>query len=269
MSDAASTLPPDYHTHNLLCKHARGVALDYARIAAIRRLPALAATDHCPTDDRFGDEHRMRLEQFPLYLEMVADARRASEVPVLLGVEADYYRGCEAFLKDWLQRHPFDVVLGSVHFLDYRGRGPIGRTLTDGLPSPELWRRYFALVAELARTGLYDVVAHLDLPKKFGHVLTDEDVERHALPALQALADAGMALEINTSGLVQAPGEIYPSPLLLRLAREFGLGLTFGSDAHDPERAGDGFEHALDQARVAGFTERVEFSGRQARRVAL
>lgn len=269
MSDAATALPPDYHTHNLLCKHARGVTLDYARIAATRRLPALAATDHCPTADRFGDEHRMRVEQFPLYIEMVADARRASTVPVLLGVEADYYRGCEPFLREWLERHPFDVVLGSVHFLDYRGSGPTGRTLTDGLPSPELWRRYFELVTELARTGLYDVAAHLDLPKKFGHVLTDEDVERHALPALRALADAGMALEINTSGLVQAPGEIYPSPLLLRLAREHGLGLTFGSDAHDPERTGDGFAHALDQARIAGFTERVEFSKRQARRVAL
>jgi histidinol-phosphatase (PHP family) len=269
MPKATVTLPPDYHTHNHLCKHARGVPADYARLGGARGLPALAATDHCPTDDRFGNEHRMLLEQFPEYLTMVAEAQRHSGIPVLLGVEADYYRGCERFLAAWLERHPFDLVLGSVHFLDYWSRAPRGRTLADGLPASEVWARYFELITELARTGLYDIVAHLDLPKRFGHPLSDADLQRHALPALDALAEAGMSFEINTSGLLHGPAEVYPSLTLLRYARERNLGLAFGSDAHDPERAGAGFEHAVALAREAGFTERVEYAGRKARRVPL
>ncbi len=254
MSATASfRLPPDYHSHNTLCKHAMGCPADYARAARQNGVPEIACTDHCPTDDGFGIEHRMRLDQFDEYLEAVADAR-ATGVPVLLGIEADYYPGCQRFLEPWLERHPFDLVLGSVHYLDYWATNSSCRTLASKVDPVHIWRRYFELMGELADTRLYDIAAHFDLPKRFGNEIQPEHLRELALPALDRLAAAGMALEINTSGLHHPCQSCYPSLAILGWARERGVGLTFGSDSHKPERVGAGFEHALQLARQAGYT---------------
>lgn len=263
MAESTPVRLPDYHTHNRLCQHAESVPLDYAREAAARGVTELAATDHCPTDDGFGREHRMRLEEFPTYLDWVREAQAMAPIPVLLGVEADYYPGCERFLSGFLARHPFDVVLGSVHFLDYWARDPARRTLAHAPDAGALWRAYFAHIGSLADTGLYDVAAHLDLPKRFGNALAAAELREAALPALDRLAAAGMAVEINTSGLRHSPLACYPSLELLAWARERDIGLTFGSDAHAPERVGEGFAAALELAKAAGYREYRVYRGRR------
>lgn len=263
-ANTTTALPPDYHSHNSLCKHAVGCPADYARAARHNGVPELACTDHCPTDDGFGIEHRMRLDQFDDYLQGVADAR-ATGVPVLLGIEADYYPGCQRFLEPWIARHPFDVVLGSVHYLDYWSTDPTRRTLAGGLEPELLWKRYFELMGELADTGLYDVAAHFDLPKRFGNALPKDRLRIYAEPALDRLAAAGMALEINTSGLKHACQSCYPSINILTWACERGVGLTFGSDSHNPERVGAGFEHAVALARQAGYTQSWVYRKRKPR----
>ena len=255
---------PDYHTHHELCRHATGRTVDYARSAAAAGVTEFAATDHCPTDVGFGREHRMELSQFPTYLHDVAMARSAFPgLTILLGIEADYYPDCERFLAPFIDRYPFDLVLGSVHFRDYwsdeserRGLNPFGR--------PDVvWREYFALIGRLADTGLYDIVTHLDLPKRFGNPSDARALREYALPALEKIARAGMAIEINTSGLIHSVHEAYPSLHLLRWARELGVGLTFGSDAHSPDRVGDGFDEAVRLADEAGYTEARRYAQRR------
>lgn len=264
-----AALPADYHTHNRLCKHAEDKPAAYAEAGARAGVTAVAATDHCPTDERFGIEHRMELEDFPTYLRWVRQAQEDAPLPLLLGVEADYYRGCERFLAPWLDRHPFDLVLGSVHFLDYWAAKPEDRTLADHPDRAHIWRTYFTLIGELAGTGLYDIVAHLDLPKKFIPPPGERALRELALPALDRIAEAGLAIEINTSGLNHACKELYPSLPLLTWACERGIGLTFGSDAHSPARVGADFDRALAWARAAGYREGVVFEARRARRVPL
>ncbi len=255
---------PDYHTHNELCKHAAGRPRDYRHAAAARGLRQLAATDHLPTDDGFGDEHRMRLDEFPRYLEWVREAAAEAEGPELrLGVEADYYRGCTRFLDRMLNRHEFDLVLGSVHFLDYWSRDPLARGLAKHPDAALIWREYLQRIGELADTRLYDIVGHFDLPKRFGKILPLAELRELVLPALDRVAEAGMALEINTSGLHHPPAECYPSVSILRWAAEREIGLTFGSDSHHPDRVGDGFDVALRMAREAGFTHYREYRQRR------
>jgi histidinol-phosphatase (PHP family) len=259
-----SPLPPDYHTHTDLCKHASGRPVDYARAAAGNGLPGLACTDHCPTNDGYDIEHRMEPGQYPRYREWVEEAQSAGPVPVLFGVEADYYPGGVAHLKSWLPRQPLDIVLGSVHYLDYWAfDNPAQRSLWETVDVKRVWQRYFGLVRELAATRLYDVAAHLDLPKKFGFRPKDRDIRECVLPALDALAAHGLALEINTSGIHKPAAEPFPSTQILSWAREREIPLTFGSDAHEPGRVGSDFELALRMAREAGYTHRAEYHRRQ------
>lgn len=210
----------------------------------------------------------MRPEQFDEYLKDVADAQSFG-VTVLLGVEADYYPGCQTFLEPWLDRHPFDIVLGSVHFLDYWAKDPSVRTLASGSSPLVIWQKYFELMGELADTKLYDVAAHFDLPKRFGNAIAREQLREFALPALDRLAAAGMALEINTSGLNHACQSCYPSMAILAWACERGVGLTFGSDSHTPDRVGAGFEHAVALAKQAGYTHSWVYRKRKARKQVL
>lgn len=263
MYESVPHLPPDYHTHNMLCKHARGKPADYVRGAIHNGVAEIACTDHCPTDDRFAIESRMDLELFPAYRDQVAEARANSRtVKVLFGIEADYYRGCEKFLARHCEEYGFDIVLGSVHFLDYWKQPQYGRDLTRPENPVQLWRDYFQAVGAMADTRLFDVAAHLDLPKRFGNEINLESFREAALPALDRIAAAGMCLEINTSGAHHRCGAFYPSLEVLRWAAERRIGLTFGSDAHDPERVGDGFVAAMALARAAGFTHYQRFDQR-------
>jgi len=71
------------------------------------------------------------------------------------------------------------------------------------------------------------------------------------------------ALELNTAGLRKDCNEIYPSPLIVRLAAQMGVPITFASDAHAPAEVGMNFPEAIELARSAGYTHRCRFTQRR------
>jgi histidinol-phosphatase (PHP family) len=189
---------------------------------------------------------------------------------VLFGIEADYFPGGEPFLREWLPRQPFDFVLGSVHYIrDWGFDNPDYRKTWESADVKGVWREYFALLRTLVGTRLFDAVSHFDLPKKFGHRLRDRDLKEMAQPVLDAIAGAGMAIEINTSGWRREVNEAYPAPLVLELAREREVPITFGSDAHSPAEVGYEFARAVRLAREAGYAASRRFKSRQASDVPL
>ena len=107
------------------------------------------------------------------------------------------------------------------------------------------------------------IAAHLDLPKKFGYRPT-ADLSGEAAAALDALKATGMAIEINTAGWSLPAREAYPSPGLLRAARERKIPLLINSDAHFPEFLTRDFNRARELAREAGYGELVRYEQRRA-----
>lgn len=262
---------PDYHIHTVFCKHADGHAAEYRETARGLGMPQMCFTDHAPAPDGYDPSVRMQLAEFPAYRDLIAPLQATAGPPeVLFGIEADYYAGARAFLGDWLPRQAFDLVLGSIHYIgdwcfDHPGYAARWKTVDVA----GAWREYFALMAELARSRLYDAVGHLDLPKKFGFRPTDQALREMAQPALDVIAAEGMAVEINTSGLRKPVREIYPSPLLLGLAREREIPICFGSDSHSPQEVGADFDKAVQLALDAGYTQCVRFRKREKQLVPL
>ncbi len=253
----------DYHIHTVLCKHAEGEPKAFKKIAANRNIGEMCFTDHVPAPDGYDPANRMDIGQYDCYREMIRSVSGGEPPRVLMGIEADYYDGCLSFLRDWLPRQPLDFVLGSVHYLNNWGfDNPDERAVWDSVDVKATWRTYFQLIRELAKTRLFDAVAHLDLPKKFGYRPPDAALIEMAKPALDEIAAAGMAIEINSSGLRRPVGEIYPSLMLLEMAREREIPICFGSDAHRPEEVGYMFEESLRLARQAGYTRSLRFSAR-------
>jgi len=261
---------PDYHIHTALCAHAEGEVGDYWSAAKRNGLPEICFTDHAPNPDGYDPAHRMRMDEFPLYRNAIADIQGGEDPRVLFGVEADYYEGCERFLTQWLSGQGFDFVLGSVHFIDGWGfDNPEERHIWDSVDITATWRKYFETIARLVETHLFDAVGHMDLPKKFGHRPSDKDLKEMVQPVLDRMAEGGMGMELNTSGLRRPVREIYPSPVIVSLARERAIPICFGSDAHSPLDVGADFDMALKLARDAGYTEFFRIRQRKKERVPL
>src|SRR5207245_1639812 len=132
----------------------------------------------------------------------------------LLGLEADYAEGREDELAAILAPYPWDVVLGSVHWvagdwIDAPGSGR--RHEAEG--SEHLWREYYRLLAEACASRLFDVITHFDLPKRFGHRMPPGAADAEAA-AVEAARAAGVAVEVSSAGLRKTIGEEYPAPPL-------------------------------------------------------
>jgi histidinol-phosphatase (PHP family) len=226
-------------------------------------LPEIGFSDHSPMPREF-DNWRMLLEEFPQYLADVEFARKSvPELPIRLGLEVDYLENGEDWLQTLTTMAPWDYLIGSVHYLgSWAVDDPSERHRFRDQSVEKIWERYWQLFADAARSGFFDIMAHPDLVKKFGDRPTG-DLRRFYEPAIAAVADAGVAIEINTAGLYKDVQEMYPAPEFLRLAAAAGIPLVISSDAHAPAEVGRSFPAALELAKSVGYTELCRFENRR------
>lgn len=260
----------DYHVHTPLCHHAEGWPIDFARRAAELGLEELGFADHNPMPEKF-DDWRMSLDDLPRYIEAVEAARAAfPELPIRLGLECDFIDGREDWIAELAGMAEWDFLIGSVHYLTagWEVDHPkyVARFAEGDLE--DIWADYWKTCERCIRSGLFDFVAHPDLPKKFGF-RPEGDLRRYYEPAIAALAETDVAFEINTAGLRKPCAELYPASDFIAAARAAGVPVLINSDAHAPAELGAGFPEAVAAARAAGYTEAARFHRRQRRLVSL
>jgi histidinol-phosphatase (PHP family) len=263
-------LPADYHMHTTLCKHAEGTPQEFKQAALKHGIREMCFIDHCPEPSGYDSKHRMSLDEIPAYYDLVRSLQDEAQPAIFLGIEADFFPGCESFLGPFLPAQPFDLVLGSVHYIkDWGFDNPDYRKTWESVDLKGVWKEYFNLLKALVDTRLFDVIGHFDLPKKFGHRLRDPAMKELVQPVLDHVSKSGMGIEINTSGWRREVGEAYPSPLVLSLACERAIPITFGSDAHAPKEVGCDFGKALQLAKEAGYRDSLQFRARTGTRIPL
>ena len=254
----------DYHVHTPLCRHAEGWPREFAARAAELGLAELGFADHNPMPEVF-DDWRMLRGELPRYLEEVEKARAEfPELVIRLGLECDYLAGGEAWIEELRGMADWDYFIGSVHYLPdgFEVDHPqfIGR-YRDG-DVEEIWALYWKTYAAAVRSGLFDFMAHPDLPKKFGFAPAG-DLRRFYEPAIAALAEESLPFEINTAGWRKQCAEQYPALPFLELAARAGVPLLINSDAHSPEELGSDFAQAVALAKAAGYTRTVRLEQRR------
>jgi len=257
--------------HTPLCRHATGEPTAYAARARELGLAEIGFSDHSPMPRDDFDNWRMRFDQLATYVAAVEEARRNHpSLLIRLGLEVDYIPGQEAWIRHLSGLHPWDYLIGSVHYVadgwavddpsqlsQWKHRRPI-----------EVWTAYFKRLTAAAQSGMFDIIGHADLPKKFGIVPT-EDCSPLFETFLTAAAETGVAVEFNTAGLRKDCREIYPSETFARRMHAHGIRITFGSDAHAVEEVGASLEDAVALARRVGFTQWTQFSKRQSTSIPL
>ncbi len=186
-----------------------------------------------------------------------------------LGIEADFVPGSEDRMSSLLDEQDFDYVVGSVHFIGEQALDMAEYTIWDGGRGPEeIWRRYFQLLGEAARSGLFDILAHPDLVKVWGpeRPLPEGDLRRYYELAIEGIAESGIAVEISTAGLRKRAHELYPAPAFLELCLQAGAPVALSSDAHRPEDVGADYGQAIELLESLGVQELCVFE-RRARRL--
>jgi histidinol-phosphatase (PHP family) len=188
--------------------------------------------------------------------------------PLRLGIECDFVPGAEDRTASLLEARDFDYVVGSVHFVGDVAVDHEGWDVWDRQGSPdEVWRRYFEALAECARSGLFDILAHPDLVKVWGgsRPLPERDPRFFYEPAVEAIAESGIAVEVSTAGLRKPVGEMYPSPAFAEMCLEAGAAFALSSDAHRPEQVGFGYPQAAEFLADLGVSEIGVFDRRRRR----
>jgi histidinol-phosphatase (PHP family) len=267
----ASRFPCDTHVHTARCGHATGLDEVLVEAAIERGLGAVAFTDHAPfywlPVEQRDPGLAMSGEELPRYVDdvLALAERYRGRIDVLLGVEADYVPGHEEGLVRFLEGHPFDVVLGSVHFVDgwlVDAPSSLARLDAGQDEVDRVWARYGELLMAAAASGLFDVLTHIDLPKKFGH--------RASLPfagrqkeVVDAVAASSCAVELSSAGRRRPVGEDYPAPELFRDLISRGVPFVLASDAHSPAEVGYAFDDLVRTARAEGVNEVSMFGGRR------
>lgn len=204
------------------------------------------------------------------YVRLVADAKKEGW-PVKLGLEMDYVPGKEKEIASFLGSYPWDYVIGSVHWDgDFALDLPVHKPEWGRRGVDNVYRRYFELVRQAAKTGLFDVMGHADLVKIYGYRPSSAfDLEQEYRVTAQAFAVAGVAVEVSTAGLRRPVGEIYPAARFLAACHECGVPITLASDAHHPEDVGFAIQSAVAWVRNCGYGDLVTFTGRRPHRAPL
>ena len=272
----------DYHLH--LRPDEPGTDFDrYFTAENVERY--LAAAAEAGIEELGVSEHVYRFRQaldlwrHPFWVETAADDIDAycefvRATPLRLGIECDHVPGAEERTAQLLSVRDFDYVVGSVHFIG-EGDSAVdheGFDVWDGDGDADaIWRRYFESLAACARSGLYDVLAHPDLVKVWGRArpLPERDPRVYYEPAVEAVAESGIAVEVSTAGLRKPVGELYPARGFAEMCLEAGASFALSSDAHLPEQVGFEYDRAVEFLDTLGVEEICAFERRKRRLVPL
>ena len=256
----------DYHIHTYLCRHAEGTPEDYADIAIEKGLREIGFADHFPLSMMEVEpktQVSMNGDEIESYFQMVNRVSRTKNISVKTGIELDYVPGKTVKLAKELHDYPFDYIIGSIHFMDdWDFTHPYYVGEFEQCSLADVYERYYSLVCEGCKSGLFDIIGHVDVIKKFDYRPEKRILMPYYTEVANVLSDTGVCLEINTSGLDAPVNEIYPARELLKLCISKGVKIVLGSDAHAAHQVGRYFPQAIELLKDLGVKETVVFEGR-------
>ena len=244
-------------------------AARYRSAARARGIEELGVSEHV-----YRFRQALDVWRHPFWLEQAHDDLDAycayvrEQTDLRLGLEVDYVAGAEGRTERLLQAREFDYVIGSVHFVGDEAVDMDEYGVWKGARSTEqVWTRYFQVLGEAARSGLFDVLAHPDLVKVWGsqRPAPAGDLRRFYELAMDGIAESGIAVEVSTAGLRKRARELYPAPAFLEMCLQAGAPVSLSSDAHSPQEVGADYERALELLSRLNVRELCVFDHRERR----
>ncbi len=213
-------------------------------------LPAIAFTDHADFVKVHSDQHCVDIHG---YLEAVARCRaKYTDLRIMSGVELGEPHWFPTETAEILSAGPLDKVLGSVHCVKVGGEVVDASQFVERqVDAADATRDYFGEVLAMLETDQpFEVLAHLDYPKRYWTAYREKDYEEEIRDVLKAAVRTGRVLEVNTT----RGDRLCPDLAVVRWWRELGgQAVQYGSDAHSPDKVAEGFRLATQMVEAAGF----------------
>lgn len=228
-------------------------------------LPHWARPLHGPVAD--ATAHVLQVEggaDLDAYVQALLDAQAAG-LPLLVGMEVDGFSGATEAMASVLDDYPFDILLGSVHWLDEWLFDAYGTEVFaaewERRDTDDVFAQYVDAVLALANSGTIDVLAHVDVIKVAGH--RPPRLADHEQRLVRGLATADVAVELSSGGLRKPVADTYPGRTLFARLVDEGVGFTTASDGHSVDQVGMGFDQLRSAMAGAGLDELVTFARRE------
>lgn len=272
----------DWHSHSELCRHATGSIEEYVKSAVKKGLNLIGISDHFPyeclegIDDIPSEEYAMKLGELDYYASKVKELEEKYRdmIEIKLAFELDYIRPQVGAHKPFLARFSdqIDYILGSVHILIGKGKMIAfddNRFLKDYKLYQninEIYIDYYNSIRNMLNSSefSFDVVSHLDLPKKYNKRPEDAElIWDHVDKTLELIKKKNLTIEINTSGWRKEIKEQYPSEDIIRKMYALDIPVLLGSDAHRPDEVGFRFNKALKMLKQIGYNQLAYYERRK------
>jgi len=240
----------DYHIHTKLCNHARGTVDDYVKQAIKLNLGEIGISDHFPMNLLPEESHEfaMKIDQFSGYLNECQQAkiRYKDEITVKIASEVDYtpssFLGYKKLVSENLQDFDLDYIIGSIHVIKDR-----------------IFIAYYNDLIQMVKDGsdFYNIVGHMDLPKKYGDFLGEsEKIWEKIEILLNLIKEKDMVVEVNHSGYYKPVGIQYPDDKIIREFVKREIPIVLGSDSHQIKYLANNFDKTLSKLKKMQFEEK-------------
>lgn len=257
----------DYHVHSEFsvdCDVPMAESCEAAIRAGVTEIAFTDHVEHQPADEGYG---YYRIDDYFASVE-AARQRYGDRLTILAAAEVDFHPDTATKVERWMAANAarYDFIIGSVHY------GENGRIIFqeyyDDHSVEEVFQPYFNHIEMAVKTGWFDTIGHLDIPKRYlPNRLRNYDpaLYRERLTKLfDAFIESDMPFEINTSGIRQAPKASMPGPAIVRWYVEAGGRLiTTGTDSHKSEHIGSALPATLDMLALCGIESVASYRGRK------
>lgn len=260
----------DYHIHTRLCNHAGGTMEEYIQRAVDMGFKEICFLDHLTVQET-ENNLSMSFHQIPFYFQAVQRLKYKYHgmIRVKTGLEIDFNPEYTEVFEEISEIYDFDVIATALHFpeginiVSRKSDWKKGKHDTDAIHE-----MYYDQLKKMLNYDYFDIVCHFDLVKKFG-MKPSISFENKIDEILAEIKRKDLTVEINTSGYDHPVGEAYPSFDIIKKCHRLGIGITMGSDSHDPEDMGRYYDKVIPMLFSAGYRKVDSFQSRKRRPVAI
>lgn len=265
----------DTHNHCQFSFDGKKTTVESSSRAAMERgLGGIVFTDHCDifvpqeciehgcTETQIFDIEGQQREIDRVQQEL------GDRLRILKGIEIGMYSTSREDIKDILNRHNFDQVIASVHYLD--GTDPYYGEYFVGKDWKQAYGRYLETICEEAvALGDFDTIGHYDYVARYAPYPQDGICYRDFSDIFDSifrfLIENGKGLEINTKSCVGSHGRktYLDRNVLLRYRELGGEIITLGSDSHRPQNVAENFAAHASLLKSLGFRWSAHYEKRQ------
>jgi histidinol-phosphatase (PHP family) len=274
----------DYHTHSRRCGHALGEIEDYIKVAIDKNLSEIGISDHFPLGAVIDDpkiaelfkKASMEVEEFPRYIKEIKGLKEKykDKICIRISTEVNFYTPGRALSRQKEVLKPFiddmDYIIGAIHDIKWHESPVIIIYPNEGIlkeyGEDKIILEYINKLIKLVDTNFFDVIAHFD----FYRILFRPNNPKYSqylwqklLDLLDKIKNRGMAIEINTSGILKGLGSQHPDDEIIKEVIQRDIPLLLGSDAHKPDYVGYMFEEIIEKTKKLGLSHLCLYEKRE------